>query len=734
MLNRKFHVSAALLAAAFLTSCSDDPKTAAGGTEAESTIALQVQLADGTPAARSRVRVLPENFLSDGLSLAEWTETDENGYVEFPLDPGVYTVEARNVTDSVATGAVFVKELERSETLLSDTLSLGALSRIEGYVAAGQGPSVIRIAGLDRFIVPDSSGHFVIDSLPPGDFAVLIESRSNRGSMTLQASAGESIPEVSLGAPRGFAVEDFESFSGISATGKILGDGWWYTFDADGKNLMPLWDKSLTQTYAGHDGCASGGCARIYGSNSEKPTHLGFLLGGYKTNYELDDLTSLMFSARGSGKLHISLDANDSSSSSGVKSIEFDVELSKVWQGFSLPVKAEGKILVNRIDFSVAPGDSVYLDDVFLGGVSAESLNKVSDDVANEASVYSTDWKDHAALLKEIVGGAVGTRGGEGFIDSTAADTIQGEVCIVTTTEDYIIEEDTTSLDSNGNAATSAVVAPGSLRDCAYRDGATWILFKNSGTYNLSSPLRIKSNKTVDGRGRKVRITGMGILTNESSNIIFENLTFADPSIATSDTTSRRAISIHNFTHHVWIDHCTFESYPLVEVDVKRGSHHVTISWSRFQNADTGLLFGLAPDVIDESSQTLTVHHNYFNDLKWSGMFARRGTLHAYNNFFMSADHFGVECTDSARCYMEKNVFNTDKPIALYRLYLDNVPVDSTMGFAKMVDNWITVGEDQLGALPGDNSARGYKPDYQYTVDEADADLAWNLKQKAGPR
>lgn len=716
-----------------LSACSSDNKVA-GGTEAESTIALQIQLADGSPAALSRVRALPTAYLPDGLSEEDWSETDENGFVKLLVEPGEYSVEVRNYGDSSAQGAVFTKSVERSGSSAVDSISLGVLTTIEGFVAAGQGPSVIRIPGLERFIVPDSAGHYVIDSLPAGDFEILIESRSNRGAIKLNATAGDMVPEVRLGVPRGFAVEDFESFSGVSATGKILGGGWWYTLDADGKNLMPLWDKSLTQAFAGNDGCASGGCARIYGNSSEKTTHLGFLLGGYKTNYELDDLTSLMFSARGAGKLHVSLDANDTSSSEGVKSIEFDVELSKVWQGFSLPVKTEGKILVNRIDFSVASGDSVYLDDVFLGGISAESLNMVSDDTENEATVYSTDWKAHSALLKEIVGGAVGTRGGEGYIDSTAADSIQGEVCIVTTTEDYIIEEDTTKLDSNGNAATSAVVAPGSLRDCAYRDGATWILFQNSGTYNLSSPLRIKSNKTVDGRGRKIRITGMGVLTNESSNIIFENLTFTDPAIAVSDTTSRRAISIHNSTHHIWIDHCTFESYPLVEVDVKRGSHHVTISWSRFQNADTGLLFGLPPDVIDETCQTLTIHHNYFNGLKWSGMFARRGTLHAFNNFFMSVGHFGVECTDSARCYMEKNVFNTDKPVALYRLYIDGAPVDTTEGFVKMVDNWITIGEENLEALPGDNSARGYKPDYKYSVEEADADLAWTLKQKAGPR
>ena len=85
--------AAALLA---FTACSNDGKVA-GGTEAESTIALQVQLADGSPAGHSRVRMLPNDFLSDGASGAAWTESDEAGFVEIVAEPGKYALEVRNV-------------------------------------------------------------------------------------------------------------------------------------------------------------------------------------------------------------------------------------------------------------------------------------------------------------------------------------------------------------------------------------------------------------------------------------------------------------------------------------------------------------------------------------------------------------------------------------------------------------------------------------------------------------
>ena len=357
---------------------------------------------------------------------------------------------------------------------------------------------------------------------------------------------------------------------------------------------------------------------------------------------------------------------------------------------------------------------------------------KIIESQENVATEFpKSDWKNHETLLAEVEGYAVGVLGAAGVTDSLGAITkAEGEICVVTTTEDYVIVEDTTNVDSTGTASTTAVIAPGSLRECAYKDGPTWILFQKSGTYNLQSPLRLKSNKTFDGRGRNIRISGMGVLTDVSSNLIFENLTFAAPSITVQDTTSRRALSIHNGTHHVWIDHCVFEEYPLVELDVKRGSHHVTISWSRFENAQTAVLFGLAGDIIKEKDQTLSVHHNYFASLSNDGILAHDGRLHVYNNFFDGVEKSSVVCSDSGRCLIEKNVFNVKQPVTLYRWYNeDGSPIDSTVGFAEMKSNWyISGGEDDL------NDARGYRPDYNYNLDSADAGLALKVERLSGTR
>ena len=546
--------AAALLA---FTACSNDGKVA-GGTEAESTIALQVQLADGSPAGHSRVRMLPNDVLSDGASGAAWVESDEAGFVEIVAEPGKYALEVRNVRDSRASGAVMNLTLD-TNVARSETVKLGELSTIEGFVFLGEESPVIRVMGLDRYVVPDSTGHFVIDSLPVGAFDVHVTDAAEKNSATL----------------------------------------------------------------------------------------------------------------------------------------------------------------------SFVPGDTLYVD-----CSDPESEIKVFKNREPVASKYpEKDWSEHDALLAQMEGYAVGTLGAAGVTDTLGnISRAEGEICIVTTTEDYLIVEDTTEVDSAGNAKTSAVIAPGSLRDCAYREGPTWILFEKSGTYNLQSPLRLKNYKTFDGRGRDVRFAGMGILTETSSNLIFENITFTAPAITVLDTSSRRALSIHNRSHHVWVDHCTFEEYPLVELDVKRGSHNVTISWSRFENAQTGVLFGLSGDIIKDTAQSLTVHHSYFAGLSRDGVLSHGGVLHAYSNFFDGVELSGVVCSESARGLVESNVFNNEMAVTLYRWYNeDGSPVDSTVGFVAMKGNLFTAGGEST-----DGDALGYKPDYEYHADIADADNAWFIKKDSG--
>ena len=521
----------------------------AGGTEAESTIALYVQTADGSPASAARVRILPKDYLSSGPAENAWNETNEDGHVSFEVRKGRYTIEARNVDNSMASGAVHSVALEEISDFKVDTIKLGELSSIEGFVVFGESAPVVRVVGLDRYVVPDSAGHFVIDSLPQGSFDVQIGEPQEVYSAMVQTDAGDTL---------------FVDGSDTSSTIKVT---------------------------------------------KSKPT--------------------------------------------------------------------------------------------------TSSNNPES------------EWSAHDALLKQLEGYAEGTLGAAGATDSSGKINVaKGEICMVTTTNDLVLFKD------------SVKAASGSFRECAEKEGPVWILFQNDGTYKLQSSLRIKSNKTIDGRGHNIRITGMGILTNASSNLIFENLTFASPTITAQDTTSHRALSIHNMSHHVWVDHCLFEEYPLVELDIKRSSHAVTVSWSRFENAQSGILFGLEPEIYVDSLQTFTLHHNYFTNLDSRGVVARYGKMHAYDNFFDDVKYAGFECSDSVLCYIESNVFNNETPVLVYRVFNDDgTPDVTTQGYVYMQDNMF----DRAGEnLSGD--ALGFKPDYKVVIEKADADLAARVKNEAGPR
>ncbi len=668
------------LASMVLVSCSSD-RNVAGGTEAESTIALQVQLADGRGIS-ARVRALPEGYLPQGDSAAGWISTDEKGFVSIAVEPGRYIVESRGVDGSQAVGAVVEKTVDASDRILADTIFLERLSTIEGLVTSGQGPSVVRIPGLERFVVPDSAGRFVIDSLPPGDFSVYIESRSNRGSVTVEAASGDTVPDVDLGKARGFVVEDFESFSGISYSGRILGDGWWYSLASDGQ-LAPLWEESLTKYYSGSEGCASGGCVRT-------ANRMGVLLGLHKADYALPEMDTLMFAARGTGTLTVSVAYGDGDEEES--GFSYEIDLSKVWQGYAIALAdmkpygkaksaADGKnILASRIDFQISRGDSVYLDDIALGGITEEILDSAIISGGKGLTDFSANWNVHDSLLKESLGYGEKTCGASCRMDSDGKITSgeRGDICLVTALEDSV---------------------SGSLRSCVEKEGPVWILFEKNGNYKLSSPLFVTSDKTIDGRGRDIVISGAAVSIVQERNVILENLWFAVPVIAEKSS-------------HLWVDHCQFTDAPEQELDL-RNSSNVTVSWSRFENGKSGIVFtGIA-----DGENRITVHHNYFGNLEGEGLLVNEVDAHLFNNDFNEIKEAGFRCSEGARCYADGNVFNVSSP------------ADVKGGSLLMKDSWfISEGNDKAG------DAKGFVPDYSYTLDKAGTDLVWCVVSLSGIR
>ncbi|CAI7904035.1 unnamed protein product [Closterium sp. NIES-53] len=156
---------------------------------------------------------------------------------------------------------------------------------------------------------------------------------------------------------------------------------------------------------------------------------------------------------------------------------------------------------------------------------------------------------------------------------------------------------------------------PNTLRDaCKHKAAARWIVFAVSGTICLSSPIRVPSFTTVDGRGHRVRccFRADGLVTASSPQVGTSlhgcplSSPIRVPSFTTIDGRGQRgaglqlrgsqhvilccflltggrghdadAIQMKPQVAHVWVDRCTLSDYDDGLIDITRGSTDVTIS------------------------------------------------------------------------------------------------------------------------------------------------------------
>ncbi|WP_437728441.1 pectate lyase family protein [Sorangium sp. So ce861] len=178
--------------------------------------------------------------------------------------------------------------------------------------------------------------------------------------------------------------------------------------------------------------------------------------------------------------------------------------------------------------------------------------------------------------------------------------------------------------------------------------------------------LRVRSNKTLIGVGADATIDGFGFdvsgwteelaasagetctaATPEGytpvSNVIIRNLTFVN--------SADDSINVPCFSHHVWIDHNTFERSHDGSVDVKRGSDWVTVSWNHFHQTVKSMLLGHSDDngAQDTGRLHVTYHHNWFDHSDQRHPRVRFGHAHVFNNFAVGLGDYmigkGVGCS-----------------------------------------------------------------------------------------
>lgn len=186
---------------------------------------------------------------------------------------------------------------------------------------------------------------------------------------------------------------------------------------------------------------------------------------------------------------------------------------------------------------------------------------------------------------------------------------------------------------------------PGTLRDAVKRarKEPTWIRFASDMTIVLASQIRVPSNITIDGRGKKVTLIDDGLGIYGSRNVIVTHLTI-------DGRLSRltQAVNVANGSRDVWVHHLDLSRFSDRLLNVKNGSTDVTVSWTKFHDSNKVMLLNnitsadLFKNYERDSIARVTLHHNYFLNTVQRNPRGQFGTFHLYGNLLENWDLYGM--------------------------------------------------------------------------------------------
>lgn len=249
MMNRVWKLGLAALGGALVACSGGDSGVAGSSMETENSIALSVQLADGSPAARVRVIVRPDSYLAGADSLEDSLvdenmnfETDSTGKLILDnLGYGSYIVEARS--DSLKGASKFNYRSWQTEGGRV-SLHLGKPGLVSGRVLVEDDEDAsevtVAVQGLDYSVMADGMGNFEFESLPAGYFemvafvqtdSVVVDDSGKKGKVKIIRKLGSSIANVRAGQENAVVIDTrpqdslpsfvFEDFEGSIDAWKV---------------------------------------------------------------------------------------------------------------------------------------------------------------------------------------------------------------------------------------------------------------------------------------------------------------------------------------------------------------------------------------------------------------------------------------------------------------------------------------------------------------------------------
>ena len=259
------------------------------------------------------------------------------------------------------------------------------------------------------------------------------------------------------------------------------------------------------------------------------------------------------------------------------------------------------------------------------------------------------------------------------------------------------------------------------LADALQHEGPAVVLVHGSIQVPFGTMLDVSSSTSVLGHGRGAEIVGGGLRLLEVSDVVIRNLTFRDSFIAAdwdgkSEENDNDGIRVDT-SDHVWIDHCEFARLGDGQVDVRKDSTNVTVSWCVLRDHNKTLGVGWTDNVVT----TLTLHHLWFsNTHQRNGSIDNVALCHVYNCLLEGVSSYGMASRGASQLLVEHSVFDS------VRNAIGASDPDSRVAQRGNVDDgsWGFWEDTGIDADPADH--------YLYALDPVD-ELRTLLHRHAGP-
>ncbi|KAK7424106.1 hypothetical protein QQX98_000716 [Neonectria punicea] len=179
------------------------------------------------------------------------------------------------------------------------------------------------------------------------------------------------------------------------------------------------------------------------------------------------------------------------------------------------------------------------------------------------------------------------------------------------------------------------------------------------GTISGATQVKVKSDKTIVGAyGSKLK--GIGLYVKDQENVILRNLQISEVLADNGD-----AIGIQASTN-VWVDHCDLSSnmdngkdYYDGLLDISHASDYITVSNTFLHDHYKASLVGHSDSNSSEDKGKLhvTYANNYWYNINSRAPSVRFGTVHIYNNYYLTLGSTGINSRMGAQVLVESTTF-----------------------------------------------------------------------------